>query len=80
MVIDSETPSTIVTICPADRAQRILRDSPYYAIQQLECSFGDGILIIGGRVPSHYLKQLAQTSVQRVSGIRQIRNLIEVSV
>jgi hypothetical protein len=58
----------------------MLRDSPYYAIQQLRCSYGDGTLIIGGRVPSFYLKQLAQICVQRVTGVREIRNLIEVSV
>lgn len=80
MAADWASPPTVLAICPADRAQRVLLESPYYAIQQLQCSFGDGILIIGGRVPSYYLKQLAQISVQQVTGVRQIRNLIEVSV
>jgi BON domain len=80
MVLDCAERSTVIAICPAERAQQILHDSPYYALQQLACSFEGGTLVIGGRVPSHYLKQLAQTAVQRVSGIQQIRNLIEVSV
>jgi hypothetical protein len=65
---------------PADLAQRILRESPYQAIRQLHCSFGNGVLIIGGRVPSYHLKQLAQIAVQRLHGVERIRNLIEVSV
>jgi osmotically-inducible protein OsmY len=65
---------------PAEVACRIFANSPYRAIQLLQCTFCNGELVIVGRVPSHYLKQLAQTAVKKVEGVTQIRNLIEVTL
>ncbi len=63
---------------PADSAQGILQESPYYSLRQLECRFDDGVLTVCGRVPSFYLKQLAQTALRDVNGVTRIDNRIEV--
>jgi len=62
----------------ADAAQRILRESPYYSIRQLQCRFHDGVLTLSGDVASFHLKQLSQIAVQHLDGVERIRNLIEV--
>ena len=64
---------------PARAAERIFRESPYHAIRHLKCSFQDGVLTVAGRVPSFYLKQLAQTSVKDLDGVERISNLVDVS-
>ena len=64
---------------PAKLATQILRESPYQAIRDLQCTFHDGVLILAGVVPSYYLKQLAQIAVQHLDGVKRISNLIEVS-
>ena len=65
---------------PAEVAELILRKSPYHAIRLLKCRFREGVLTLGGRVPSYYLKQLAQSAVSKVDGVKRVENLIEVSV
>ena len=36
------------------------------------------VLVIRGRVPTFYLKQLLQDALKRVEGIRRIENYVEV--
>jgi len=38
-----------------------------------------GCVILSGRLPSYYLKQVAQTDVMKVHGVMQIRNEIHVA-
>lgn len=64
---------------PAEIANRVLRDSSYHPIRYLTCTFHDGVLTIGGRLPSFHLKQIAQTAVQDVEGVIRIENRIEVA-
>jgi hypothetical protein len=71
--------TTMITSSPADIAEQIFRESPYHAIRDLKCNFRDGVLTIAGRVPSYYLKQLAQSTVRDLNGVRHILNLTEVS-
>ncbi len=68
------------TACPAERAEQIFRESPYVALQRLKCRFQDGVLLIAGRVPSYYLKQVALSAVKDLDGVRSVDNLVEVSV
>ena len=63
----------------AEAAQQIFRESPYPAIRELQCRFRDGVLFIAGRVPNYYQKQLAQIALVHLEGIKQVRNLVEVS-
>ncbi len=46
-----------------DRVKSVLQSSSYHHIQQVSCEVNDGVLILRGRVPSYYLKQIAQTAV-----------------
>ncbi len=61
-----------------DEAQAALLCSPYLPLRQLRCDYHEGVLAIRGRVPTFYLKQLAQTVVSRVRGVEQVANRVEV--
>jgi osmotically-inducible protein OsmY len=63
---------------PADVAARLLWDSSYHMVRQVNCSFHDGILTMEGRLPSFHLKQVAQTVVQGIDGVVRVENRIEV--
>jgi hypothetical protein len=55
-----------------------LQHSLYRAIRRVECDFDNGILRLWGRVPTFHYKQLAQTAVADLEGIREVVNLIQV--
>jgi hypothetical protein len=38
----------------------------------------DGIVVLSGRVPSYYLKQVAQNTVMRLGGGVRVENLVAV--
>lgn len=59
-------------------AQRHLRQSGYRSIGNLHCAFHEGELTLRGRLPSYYLKQLAQTVVANVQDVQIVRNRVEV--
>lgn len=59
-------------------AQTLLSQSPYLPLRLLRCDFHEGVLAVRGRVPTFYLKQLAQTVVSRVPGVEQVANRVEV--
>lgn len=56
-----------------------LRSSPYSALKELGCTCRDGTLELRGRLPSYYLKQVAQTLVTGVAGVTTVANRIEVT-
>ena len=60
-------------------ATAALAASKYTAIRTLKCRVVDGVIEIIGRVPSFYLKQLAQAAVLPISPSGQVHNLVEVS-
>jgi osmotically-inducible protein OsmY len=55
-----------------------LKAMPYAALRNLTCRVSEGTAEITGTVPTFYLKQLAQAAVLQLSGVRIVRNLIEV--
>jgi osmotically-inducible protein OsmY len=55
-----------------------LRTSPYLALRDIGCSYRDGVLTLRGCVATYYLKQLAQTLVGDLEGVRAVINRIEV--
>lgn len=57
---------------------RALRTTGYPALRSLDIEICGGVVILWGRVPSYYQKQLAQETVQRVEGVEGIANGIEV--
>jgi CheY-like chemotaxis protein len=65
-------------LLPAESAERRLRGNPYLALKNVSCEFRGGVLTLLGCLPSYYLKQVAQTAVAGVSGVREIHNDIAV--
>ena len=61
-----------------ETARDRLRNSPYAPLRSLSCNLESGGLVLRGRLPSFHHKQLAQETVRRLAGIRQIINEIEV--
>jgi osmotically-inducible protein OsmY len=43
------------------------------------CEWRAGLLILRGRLPSYYLKQLAQATVAGIEGVDRIANEIEIA-
>ena len=63
----------------AAEAERILCESGYGDLRRLRCDCHDGVISIRGRLPSFFLKQMAQTLVSRLSGVRRVNNQIKVT-
>lgn len=62
-----------------EEAARIrLQHSHYRAIRRVNCVFEDGVLTLTGAVPTFHYKQLAQTAVADIPGVRQVVNQIDV--
>lgn len=59
-------------------AQRRLQCSSYPAHRRLRCSFRAGVLIVQGRVPSYYVRQLALALVADLDGVDQFVDRLEV--
>jgi osmotically-inducible protein OsmY len=68
----------------AERVEARLRSNPYLALKNVSCQSPDsedgdgGCVVLHGCVPSYYLKQIAQTVVGQVEGVRRIDNQIQV--
>ncbi len=60
------------------RAATILRQSPLAALRKLSIQETDGSVMILGRVPSYYLKQLAQETIMPVLAGRALVNRVTV--
>jgi hypothetical protein len=60
-------------------AQAALRRSPYYELHNIVCEFSGGILTLRGRVPTYYLKQLAQATIADLPGVIEVNNRVEVA-
>lgn len=58
--------------------QRRLRESSYYYLRTISCAFEEGVLTLRGRVPSYYLKQTVQALAEKVEGVQQVVNLVDV--
>jgi osmotically-inducible protein OsmY len=56
-----------------------LRGNGYRVLKNVACDYRDGVLTLRGRLPSYYLKQVAQETVARIDGVQRIDNQIEVS-
>ena len=60
------------------RIERELRHSSYSAIRNLSCEYDGGCVTLRGRVPTYFLKQIAQACVGRLEGVDRIVNGVEV--
>ncbi len=60
-------------------ANAVLGESSYHAVRRVSCEVRDGMLVLRGRVPSFYMKQIAQTVVRHLlDGNFVIDNQLEV--
>ena len=66
------------TAAVAEQAGRALHKDAQLRHCSIACEYRQGTLTLRGRVPSFYLKQVAQTAVRDLSGVEQVVNGIEV--
>ena len=73
----SQTPA-LHRHAPSRHGEAVLRSSSYLALRRLSCDYHEGVLTIRGRVPTFYLKQVAQSLLGKLEGVEEINNLVEV--
>ncbi len=77
-------PTTIIRRSPSKEdvllngVHQRLRASGYQELRSLACEYHEGMLILRGRLSSHFLKQLGQEAVRTQPGVKMIVNAIEV--
>lgn len=68
-----------------DRPQFVARlarerlGTSHHFLRHIHCDFEDGVATLRGRVPSYYLKQVAQSLVSTVDGVERVENEVEVA-
>ncbi len=67
---------TSVTVEAAIRGR--FQRSPYLPLRNISCTLDHGVLSLRGRVPTYYLKQLAQTIGGSFEGVRHVSNELHV--
>jgi hypothetical protein len=75
--LDREAPPSRRTTIDREAECR-LRRSGYLALRDVSCDVRAGVVRLRGRLPTYYLKQVAQAVVAEVEGVRRIINLIDV--
>ena len=68
-----------VKTLPLSRAAAALRQSPLPPLRKLSVEETEAIVLIKGKVPSYYLKQMAQETVMPVLGGRALVNRVTVT-
>jgi osmotically-inducible protein OsmY len=68
----------LMDLCLAERVEQALRATGYPSLRAVKVSVCGGLVILQGRVPSYYLKQLAQATALDVPGVGELRNDVEV--
>jgi osmotically-inducible protein OsmY len=63
----------------AERVERALCATGYGSLRGVKVTVRARDVILGGRVPSYYLKQVAQTTALTVPGARDVRNDLDVA-
>lgn len=56
------------------------RASPYVGLRRVECDDHEGVLTLRGRVPTFFLKQMAQALAMKAKGVEVLANRIEVQI
>ena len=64
----------------AHRAQSLIAEQPYFrgASYPLTYTSFERVLVVTGRVPTFYLKQILQTELARLDGVDRIVNQVVV--
>lgn len=56
-----------------------LQRSPYRALRFVACQIHEGTAVLTGKVPSFFLKQMAQHLVGQTQGVKRVRNELSVA-
>lgn len=69
--------------CDADQrllenVQNVLSQSAYPQLREIRCQCHEGAITLQGRVPSYYLKQVAQQLIRPLPHLARIYNQLEV--
>jgi osmotically-inducible protein OsmY len=62
----------------AERVDQAIQTNPYISRRTLRFETDGSRIVLHGRVPSYYQKQMAQEAVRHVEGVEQIENCLEV--
>lgn len=62
----------------AARIERALRDTGYLSLRDLEIIVTEGLVVLRGRLPSYYLKQVAHATAGAVPGVAEILDELDV--
>jgi osmotically-inducible protein OsmY len=62
----------------AERVARAFCASGYRPLRGIEITVHLRLVVLGGRVPSYYLKQVAQATALSLPGVDRVRNDLEV--
>ncbi len=62
----------------AELAESRLRRSGYPTLANVACVYHEGALILSGRLPSYFLKQMAQTIAGQLQEVDEIVNQVQV--
>src|SRR5437868_5097685 len=68
--------SRLAKVCAT--AEERLRRSGYLALRDVTCEVDAETFRLRGRLPTYYLKQVAQAIVSEIAGVRHLDNLIVV--
>lgn len=79
MVDDKQPAAASRHAVVVDRVVRAWRGSRHAALLNIHCTVRDGVLVIHGRVPTFYAKQMAQSLARKVEGVQHIENRVEVA-
>ena len=52
--------------------------SSHYRLREMACVSNCGVLVVRGRVPSYYLKQVVQSLLTGIDGVERIVNDVDV--
>ncbi len=78
MLLQLERPTPKPSISIERVTRERLSKSGYTSLRDVSCLAAEDVLVLEGRLPSHYLKQVAQEIALSVSGVRGIVNRIKV--
>ncbi len=76
--LERPTPKPPTSISIERVTRERLSKSGYTSLRDVSCLAAEDVLVLEGRLPSYYLKQVAQEIALSVSGVRGIVNRIKV--
>lgn len=62
----------------AERIEQALRATGYQSLRDVEIFVADGLVVLRGKLPSYYMKQVTQAAVRAVRGVRGVRDELDV--